>query len=295
MSSTISSSAWLETADGQIVPVSGVCSLGRSRNNQVVLKDQKASRRHAMIHPQGDHEYWLVDFGSTNGTVLNGRRVMQPTTLTDKDQIALGSETFVFRKKNAAESHGDTEFENSSSTSAVTAHVIQNISCWMLITDVEGSTRLSQTCAAGELPILLGRWFLSCKETIDECNGQINKFLGDGFFAYWTDHPTAATNVANALRKLNDAQKAGAPPFRWVLHFGQIQVGGSTSLGEESLLGPEVNFAFRMEKVAGKLGLHRLLSDAALSRLDLGPGVVTEKTGPHEVSGFDGGFYFHSY
>jgi hypothetical protein len=41
------------------------------------------------------------------------------------------------------------------------------------------------------------------------------------------------------------------------------------------------------------LNAHRMLSDAARIKLDLG--VETEKVGPHELSGFDGGFYFHSY
>jgi adenylate cyclase len=291
MNISASSNAWLEAADGLSVPVSGICSLGRSRNNQVVLKDTKASRRHAMIHPQGEGEYWLVDFGSTNGTLLNGRRVIQPTTLADHDQIVIAGETFIFRK--SAGPRQDTALYNTSFTSAVTASQISSICCWMLITDVEDSTRLSQTYPADQWPVMLGHWFLNCKETIDGCNGQINKFLGDGFFAYWTEHPTAASQVADALRKLSEAQKASQPPFRWVLHFGPVSVGGSTSLGEESLLGSEVNFAFRMEKLAGKLGLHRMMSEAARTRLDLG--VDSEKVGPHELSGFDGGFFFHTY
>src|SRR5580658_4132451 len=192
MNSSASSNAWLEATDGPSIPVSVICSLGRSRNTQVVLKDTKASRRHAMIHPQGQGEYWLVDFGSTNGTLVNGRRVMQPTTLADGDQIVLASETYIFRKP--GETHTEISSVDSSFTDAVTASEIRSVSCWMLITDVEDSTRLSQSCPAEQLPVLLGRWFLSCKETIDECNGQINKFLGDGFFAYWTDHPTAAAH-----------------------------------------------------------------------------------------------------
>jgi adenylate cyclase len=272
--------------------VSGICSLGRSRNNQIVLKDTKASRRHAMIHPQGAGEYWLVDFGSTNGTLLNGRRVIQPTTLADRDQIGVAGETFTFRKT-ASPRPDTTSFHDTSFADAVTASEIRSIDCWMLITDIEDSTRLSQTCPAEQWPVMLGHWFLSCKETIDEYNGQINKFLGDGFFAYWTDHPMTTSQVAKALQKLSEAQKASQPPFRWVLHFGPVSVGGSTSLGEESLLGSEVNFAFRMEKLAGKLGMHRLLSDAARTRLDLG--VNSEKVGPHELSGFDGGFFFHTY
>jgi class 3 adenylate cyclase len=58
------------------------------------------------------------------------------------------------------------------------------------------------------------------------------------------------------------------------------------SMGEESLLGPEVNFVFRMEKLAGSLGIACLLS--MVCREKLGALVETKPVGRHEVKGFDG-------
>jgi class 3 adenylate cyclase len=58
------------------------------------------------------------------------------------------------------------------------------------------------------------------------------------------------------------------------------------SMGEESLLGPEVNFVFRMEKLAGSLGIGCLLS--MVCREKLGALVETKPVGRHEVKGFDG-------
>ncbi len=282
-------SAWLEGVADARFPIPPTCSLGRSQSNQVVLKDKKVSRHHALIHAQGG-EFWLVDFGTTNGTLVNGRRVMLPTVLRPGDELLLGDVVLTFRQP--AQEVPATDARAESSTEFVTMRDIKSVVCWLLIVDIEGSTRLSVTCPAEELPSMLGRWFSSCKETIDSCSGQINKFLGDGFFAYWPDAPAGAGQVTKAVLSLCEAQK-GSPSFRWVLHRGQIFVGGSTALGEENLMGPEVNFAFRMEKLAGQLRLARLISDVA--RHELGLTREFEKVGPHELSGFEGRHIFHTF
>jgi hypothetical protein len=47
------------------------------------------------------------------------------------------------------------------------------------------------------------------------------------------------------------------------VHHGKASVGGSVAVAEESLPGPELNFVFRMEKLARALGEPALLSEAA--------------------------------
>jgi adenylate cyclase len=283
-------SAWLEGIGEAPYPVAATCTLGRSGSNQVVLKDKKASRHHALIQAQGG-EYWLVDFGSTNGTLVNGRRVTLPTLLRNGDQLLMGDSALTFHQIATQLHVADATIETA--TDFVTMREIKSVLCWLLIVDIEGSTRLSVTCPPDELPLMLGRWFSSCKETIDACAGQINKFLGDGFFAYWIDRPAGASQVAKAVLRLCEAQSSSQPSFRWVLHRGQIFVGGSTALGEENLMGPEVNFAFRMEKLASQLRLARLVSDVA--RQELGLERDFEKVGPHELSGFEGKHIFHTF
>jgi hypothetical protein len=49
-------------------------------------------------------------------------------------------------------------------------------------------------------------------------------------------------------------QTNGAADFRVVIHLEPVAVGGVASMGEESLIGKEVNFIFRLEKLAGSLG-----------------------------------------
>src|SRR4026209_278432 len=89
--------AWLEAAVGRRHPIKGSCSLGRSGANTIVLDSPKVSRRHALIHLQNIGELWLIDFGSSNGTFLNKRRIHHPIRLKDGDQIVIGDQVFRVR------------------------------------------------------------------------------------------------------------------------------------------------------------------------------------------------------
>ena len=73
--------AWLEAADGTFHPIQGSCSLGRAAANTIVVESPKVSRRHALIHLQNIGELWLIDFGSSNGTFLNRRRIHHPDSI----------------------------------------------------------------------------------------------------------------------------------------------------------------------------------------------------------------------
>ncbi|MGB0579363.1 MAG: FHA domain-containing protein [Limisphaerales bacterium] len=86
----------LEFADGTKVPVLRECFVGRRPENHVILNDTKVSRRHAVIREFQRGEYWLIDFGTKNGTFLNGSRVRQPTCLASGDEVRFGSFTVVF-------------------------------------------------------------------------------------------------------------------------------------------------------------------------------------------------------
>ena len=89
--------AWLEAADGRRHPIKGSCSIGRAGANTIVLESPKVSRRHALIHLQNIGELWLIDFGSSNGTFLNKRRIHHPIRLSDGDQITIGDQVFKVR------------------------------------------------------------------------------------------------------------------------------------------------------------------------------------------------------
>ncbi|HXJ58741.1 MAG TPA: adenylate/guanylate cyclase domain-containing protein [Verrucomicrobiae bacterium] len=283
-------SAWLEptgAAKGTPTPIRGTCSLGRSANNQVVLPDDKVSRRHAMINVQGQGEFWLVDLGSSNGTYLNSRRVGQPCRLTDGDRIEISSFSFVFRQKKAS-ANPDTD-----RTTEKTIQDIRSMNCWLMVADLEDSTQYLKSLPAEQVPRATGRWLSTCKHIVEDHQGTINKFLGDGFFAYWLDREQTADVVARALRAfLRLLVSRDAPRFRAVLHYGKVFVGGEGSLGEESLMGAEVNFVFRMEKLAAHLAVPCLLSESVQDRLK--QLVPVQEHGRHPVQSFEGEFPFYT-
>jgi len=86
------------TADGQETsfPLNrDSCTLGRHRNNDVVVADGKVSSFHARIDrtPEG---FVVHDLGSRNGTFLNGRRIGEGL-LTSGDELRFGTARLVYR------------------------------------------------------------------------------------------------------------------------------------------------------------------------------------------------------
>jgi adenylate cyclase len=277
--------AWLETGSNKF-PIHGGCSIGRSPKNTIVLDSPKVSRRHAIINLQNGGEFWLIDLGSSNGTLLNKRRIHQPLRLSDYDQIVIGDSIFTFRLPEELTDDVRTMFIES------TIRNIENVPCWLLVADVENFTLLSRSLTSDKLAELIGGWVATCKDIIEVHSGMIDKYLGDGFFAYWREDENAAKNVAAALDRLKQAQARQEPHFRQALHFGLVAIGGVPSMGQESLMGKDVNFVFRMEKLAASLGISLLTSAAGKAKL--GSLVKCESAGAHELKGFEGKHEFFS-
>ena len=283
--SNIKEGAWLE-ASGDKFPICGSCSLGRSPKNSIVLDSQKVSRRHAIINVQDIGEFWLIDLGSSNGTFLNHRRLHQPVKLCDQDQVVIGDRIFIFHQPEEITDDYRTTFAQR------TIREIENVLCWLLVADIENFTPLSRSLTSDALATLIGGWVATCKEIIEGNDGNIDKYLGDGFLAYWRDTSNASKSIATALDQLKEAQARNEPRFRLALHFGFVAVGGMPSMGEVSLMGKDVNFVFRMEKLAGSLGISLLTSAAANAKL--APFVRAQSAGNHELKGFEGQYEFFS-
>src|SRR6266542_5351108 len=72
-----------------------VTRLERAVENEIVIVSKRASREHAHIRRDG-RRIFLDDLGSTNGTLLNGERVLGSAQLRDGEQIAIGEIMFIF-------------------------------------------------------------------------------------------------------------------------------------------------------------------------------------------------------
>jgi class 3 adenylate cyclase len=286
VSAPLEEGAWLEAADGKRHPIKGSCSLGRGAANTIVLESPKVSRRHALIHLQNIGELWLIDFGSSNGTFLNKRRVHHPIRLNDGDQITIGDQVFKFRQPVAISEDYKTDLIQR------TLREIEFIPCWLLVADICGFTPLSRRMQSEDLDVLLGAWIFNCKEIVENHHGIINKYLGDGFLAYWPDTVTSAEEIEAVISAIKELQQKEWPEFRFVVHFGAVAIGGVASMGEESLMGGEVNLIFRLEKLASSLGEPCCLSKTAQTKLR---GLVTTRSlGEFELKGFEGKCAFYA-
>jgi adenylate cyclase len=269
--------AWLET-NGKRHILHGTCSVGRAAANTLVLDLPKVSRIHALIQLQNIGEFWLVDLGSSNGTFLNRRRVHQPVRLHDQDKILIGGRQFIFREPE------EISPEYQTTIAERTIQEIENVPCWLVVADIVDFTALSRSLVSERLAALVGSWFATCRNIIEEHDGTINKYLGDGILAYWHESDVTPEGIAATIDALKKAQTLAEPHFRFIVHFGPVAIGGVASLGEESLMGTEVNFAFRLEKLAASLGEAGGLSDAANSKLE---GLIpSRRLGDFEMKGF---------
>ncbi|HLX47362.1 MAG TPA: DUF1707 and FHA domain-containing protein [Streptosporangiaceae bacterium] len=69
-------------------------TIGRDPGCDLVIPDLTVSRRHAGLD-RGLTGWLLTDFGSTNGTRLNGWRVREPVPVHSGDRVSFGDVTFV--------------------------------------------------------------------------------------------------------------------------------------------------------------------------------------------------------
>lgn len=70
--------------------------IGRGPGNEICIKDKRASKHHAEVRYR-DGRYALIDLDSSNGTLVNGSYVVEPTTLAHGDEIVIGRTMLLFQ------------------------------------------------------------------------------------------------------------------------------------------------------------------------------------------------------
>ncbi len=82
--------AYAGAALGRVFPLaSGDTLVGRAPDSGVALLDGEVSRQHARIHVE-EGRVQVEDLGSTNGTRVNGDRLLGPVMLQDGDRLEMG-------------------------------------------------------------------------------------------------------------------------------------------------------------------------------------------------------------
>jgi len=74
---------------GASIEVARPTVIGRDAGSGIHLDDEYASARHARVDPRPDG-VWIEDLGSTNGTYVNGERVIGAREVAPGDVVRIG-------------------------------------------------------------------------------------------------------------------------------------------------------------------------------------------------------------
>ena len=154
----------------------GISILGRGADCSVQIPNMDVSRRHAMIRSQSDG-FWFFDLGSFNGSYLNNSRVTTARRLVAGDQIQISDVCFRFEHDEPLPSAGD-EFE------AQTIAMIRSEDALLLVTDIQGFSKISEQLSPDDLAPIIGSWYARTEEIISKHDGTLDKFIGDCALAY---------------------------------------------------------------------------------------------------------------
>ena len=259
------SAAWLELPDQGPYPLGRDTYFGRVAGNEIVVTDHRVSRRHAVVQGRGDG-YHVVDLGSTNGTFVNDTRIHRPTQLRDADVIVISGHRFVFCQPATG---GDHEVE----AVAGTAVAVGKTACWMLVAGV--------TEPAGEAAL---EWAARAQESLVRSGAVVKRLRGASFLAHWRVEAKPPAVVRGAIEDL--ARQTLPSGVRLALHYGSVRASAGAAPTEENLLGAEVTLAHQLPAAAEALGVNFLLSEAAVTSLDLAKTAVP--LGARAVAGAPG-------
>jgi class 3 adenylate cyclase len=241
----------------------GRCTIGRQSDNDLMIDLPALSRHHALIAASGDR-YTLSDLHSRNGTYVNRAPVTRPVPLRDGDEILFGDAAVRYRCTRCFEPTGATV------GAAATQRIDQmrERDCWLVLADVAAYAALTERIGSEAALRCMQTWITELRPLIERHGGHINGYLGDAVFAYWLADTPQPDQVLAALRAIETWRPRSPLVFRLVAHHGRVFFTHSDR-GEE-LTGQDVNFIFRIEKIAKSFGAAAMLSEAAVKTLGLG-------------------------
>ena len=281
-----------DDASGQEFPLDALNVIGRSHEAEITVDDPRVSRRHAIIRQQHDG-YWFLDLGSTNGSYINGKRVITSQHLFPGDMIRISERYFRF--------DGDRAFlgGRENPTGERTLADVRTGNLVMLVSDIQGFTKLSEILSPDQLAPVIGSWYRLTEGILADYGATLDKFIGDCVLGYWQETTLDARMAAlRAAHEMGQACAAVQHQHRELLgktglHFRSgtaIHMGpaayGAIGPGEFTLIGDAVNLTFRLEALTREVDHNVLLSAELLADWQEGRDCC-RRLGPRQVKGRD--------
>jgi class 3 adenylate cyclase len=173
----------------ELVPLARRTVIGRSPANDIVLSDDPTvSRTHASVEHYGSG--WAVqDLGASNGTFVNGSRILSGQILRPGDEIQVGDSRLVYREQESSDD-GEHRTLNAERREHVT----------VLFSDMVDSTAMSSGLDPSAADRLRRDHFSLLREAIAASAGTEVKNLGDGLMVVFPS-ASAALACATAMQR----------------------------------------------------------------------------------------------
>jgi len=203
-------------------------------------------------------EMHIMDLGSTNGTLVNGRLVTVALALRPGDQIEIGNHVFVFHD-GAAEA---SRFESTEPQYATTIVDFSSKLVTVVVADIRGFTDFARGLDEAKLSALLGSFFRGAGSELTHRGAFAQKYVGDAVMALWIhtrSRPTAGefssifegisalARIAFGLQRdfaLDKPVRISAGINTGMASIGNI---GTSAFTDYTALGDTVTKAFRLQ------------------------------------------------
>ena len=257
-----------------IVPFHRQIEIGRVRGSDTSLEaylpidEPSVSRRHCVVRQSSLGQFFVRD-ESANGTRVDGRRLL-PKIEVQIDhhatiQITKGHSVILEIGKPA-----DQAWSGPATFGATRLAGPDETEVAVLVGDIAKYTTLTRQFSATDVTASVKRVFAELELVITEFRGLVKEYQGDAVFAFWefdgnapNQHVVQACRCALALQERVTllAEDADAWTFgdqfplimEWAITTGVVAI---SSMGRErpglNMVGDVVNYAFRLEKLAGE-------------------------------------------
>ena len=258
----------------EVFPFTEQIVIGRKRPSALVaegyvrIRDPAVSGRHCVVRQADDGRFFVRD-ESRNGTRLDNKRLLPnvESELRDGTFIEVGQKKIrlTLKVETDVQSLPDEDAEDESTYALVNTETEVTV----LVGDITGYTTINQRFKSSDVYESVGRVFAELVRVITEHGGAIKEYQGDAIFAYWERdeadpswHSRQACHAALALcDRVNELAKDSSiwsldTPLEmdWALTTGNVLIsviGGDRPVGL-AMVGDAVNYAFRLEKLAGE-------------------------------------------
>lgn len=293
-------------------------TIGRSRSSDVAIDDQWISRSHAMLQRMDGGEIYLIDFGSRNGSFVNGRRVSTPVRLADGDRLKAGQAELEFHFPGTQIGAGGARHPAGADgtlarTAAMTLPMRERRMISVMVVDIRDFTGLTRRLGEDLLSQVVGSFFRRTGAVIREHGSWVDKYIGDALMAVWFHDDADVDNSADGESDRGSAARAPAE-IGWALqalcgihrvtaslsaefalpeplrigagvNTGYAMVGdtGSRDRADYTALGDTVNAAFRLESATKDLGRDVVIGQTTYAHLRRPPAAAAAPFVPHTV------------